>query len=99
MYSPEHAAAWRRITDMVHAWTPAKICLQLGHSGSKGATQLMWEGNEDPLERDHWGTMAPTGAPYRDGMRKPRAMTRRDMDEVRDQFVRATRMGAEVGFD
>jgi anthraniloyl-CoA monooxygenase len=99
MYKPEHLVAWRRITDMVHAWSPAKICLQLGHSGSKGATKVMWEGNEEPLERDHWETIAPTTAPFRDGMRPSRAMTRRDMDDVREQFVRATRMGAEAGFD
>src|SRR5262249_39795799 len=36
MYRPEHAAAWRRIVDFVHANSPAKLCLQLGHSGPKG---------------------------------------------------------------
>ena len=41
MYRDEHAVAWRRIVDFVHRWTPAKICLQLGHSGPKGSTQLM----------------------------------------------------------
>jgi anthraniloyl-CoA monooxygenase len=32
-------------------------------------------------------------------MRVPREMTRRDMDVVRDQFVRATRMGLAANFD
>ncbi|MDF1505745.1 bifunctional salicylyl-CoA 5-hydroxylase/oxidoreductase [Roseisolibacter sp. H3M3-2] len=99
MYAPEHVAAWRRVTDMVHRWSPARICLQLGHSGPKGATKLMWEGNEEPLEHGWWETLAPTDAPYAPGMRAPRAMTRADMDAVRDAFVRAARMGAEAGFD
>jgi anthraniloyl-CoA monooxygenase len=99
MYAPEHAAGWRRVTDMVHSWSPAKICLQLGHSGSKGATKLMWEGNEEPLERDHWETMAPSAGAYREGMRPAREMTPRDMEQVREQFVRATRLGIDAGFD
>jgi anthraniloyl-CoA monooxygenase len=99
MYQPEHVTAWRRITDMVHAWSPAKICLQIGHSGPKGSTKLMWEGNEEPLEDGNWPVMGPSPFPYREGMQTPREMTRREMEEVREQFVRAARMGAEAGFD
>jgi anthraniloyl-CoA monooxygenase len=99
MYDDAHVEAWRRVTRMVHAWTPARVCLQLGHSGPKGATKLMWEGNEEPLESGGWPILAPTATPYRDGMQVPRAMTRDDMDAVRDAFVRATRMAVEAEFD
>src|SRR5699024_9117387 len=44
MWTDEQAAGWRRITQFVHAETDAKIGLQLGHSGAKGSTKLMWEG-------------------------------------------------------
>jgi anthraniloyl-CoA monooxygenase len=99
MYLDAHVAAWKRITDMVHRWSPAKICLQLGHSGPKGSTKLMWEGNEEPLERDNWPVIGPSAQPYREGMQTPRAMGRRDMDAVRDEFVRATQMAGAAGFD
>jgi anthraniloyl-CoA monooxygenase len=99
MYLDEHATAWRRITDVVHRWSSAKICLQLGHSGSKGSTKLMWEGNEQPLDADNWECIAPSAVAFREGMQVPREMTRHDMEAVRDQFVRATRMGIEAGFD
>jgi anthraniloyl-CoA monooxygenase len=99
MYAPEHVEAWRRITRMVHAWSPARICLQLGHSGPKGATKRMWEGNEEPLDEGGWPILAPTATPYHDGMQRPRAMTRADMDAVCDAFVRATRMAVEAEFD
>jgi anthraniloyl-CoA monooxygenase len=99
MYRDEHVDAWRRITETVHRWSPAKICLQLGHSGSKGSTKLMWEGNEQPLERDNWEVIAPSAIAFRDGMQVPREMTRRDMEIVRDQFVRAARMAIDAGFD
>ena len=99
MYRDEHVTAWRRITDVVHRWSPAKICLQLGHSGAKGSTKVMWEGNEEPLPDGNWEVMAPSAFAFREGMQVPRAMTRHDMDAVREQFVRATRMGAAAGFD
>jgi anthraniloyl-CoA monooxygenase len=99
MYRDEHVQAWRRISDMVHQWSPARICLQLGHSGPKGSTKLMWEGNEEPLDAGNWEVIAPSPFAYREGMQVPREMTRRDMDAVREQFVRATRMAIEARFD
>ncbi len=99
MYDDAHVAAWRRVTRMVHQWSPARVCLQLGHSGPKGATKLMWEGNEEPLESGGWPILAPTATPYHAGMQVPRAMTRADMDAVRDAFVRATRMAVDAEFD
>jgi anthraniloyl-CoA monooxygenase len=99
MYRDEHARAWQRIVAAVHRWSPARIGLQLGHSGSKGATKLMWEGNEEPLESGQWEVIAPSAFPFREGMQVPREMTRDDMEMVREQFVRATRMGIDAGFD
>jgi len=99
MYREEHAAAWRRITDMVHRWTPAKICLQLGHSGSRGATRFMWEGNDVPLEHDDWEVIGPSPFPYRENMQVPREMTTADMERVRNDFVRAARWAIDSGFD
>jgi anthraniloyl-CoA monooxygenase len=99
MYRPEHAAAWRRVTDFVHARTEARMCLQLGHSGPKGSTKVGWEGYDVPLESGNWEVMAPSPVPWSPRNQVPRAMTRADMDEVVAQFRRATEMGAEAGFD
>jgi len=99
MYSPEHVAAWKRIVDFVHANSPAKICLQLGHSGRKGSTKLAWEGMDDPLDSGNWEVIAPSPVPHSPLMHKPRQMTREDMDAVRDQFVSAARMAITAGFD
>jgi anthraniloyl-CoA monooxygenase len=99
MYRDEHVQAWRRITETVHQWSPAKIGLQLGHSGPKGSTRRMWEGNELPLEEGNWPVMAPSAQAYRDGMQVPREMTRADMERVRDEFVGATRAADAAGFD
>ena len=99
MYSHAHREGWRRVTQMVHRWSNAKIALQLGHSGRKGSTKLMWEGNDVPLDTGNWAVMAPSAIAYRDGMQVPREMTRADMKRVRDQFARSATLGAEAGFD
>jgi len=99
MYAPAHAAAWKRIVDFVHAESVAKICLQLGHSGSKGSTRLPWEGTDLPLASDGWEVMGPSPIRYTPDLGVPKPMDRCDMERVRDQFVGATRLGIEAGFD
>ncbi|MEO5936820.1 MAG: bifunctional salicylyl-CoA 5-hydroxylase/oxidoreductase [Terriglobales bacterium] len=99
MYRPEHAAAWQRIVEFVHTNSPAKIGLQLGHSGRKGSTKLAWEGMDEPLSQGNWEVIAPSASPHSEFMHKPRAMTRADMDVVREQFVAAVRMAITAGFD
>ena len=99
IWSPEHVAAWRRIVDFVRANSTAKICLQLGHAGAKGSTKVGWEGYDVPLEEGNWPLIAASDVPWSPANQKPRPMTRADMDEVRDQFVEATRLGLDAGFD
>ena len=99
MYKPEHEAAFRRLVDFVHGHTPARIGIQLGHSGRKGSTKLMWEGMDEPLDSGNWELMAPSPLPYLPVSQIPREMTRADMDLVRDQFVAAARMAARADFD
>ena len=92
--------AWQRIVDFVHANSPAKICLQLGHAGRKGSTQVGWEKMDHPLPEGNWPILAPSPLPYYEGISQvPVQMTRSDMDDVRDAFVRATRFGVQAGFD
>ncbi len=99
MWREEHAEAWRRIAGFVHANSRARFCLQLGHSGGKGSTRLGWEGMDQPLPGGNWPLIAASDVPWSPGNARPRPMTRTDMDEVRDQFVAATRLAVEAGFD
>jgi anthraniloyl-CoA monooxygenase len=99
MYDPEHETAWRRIVEFVHAETPTKISIQLGHSGSKGSTQLGWEEMDMPLREDNWGLIAPSPISWSDANQTPREMDRNDMLAVRDQFVASATMAARCGFD
>jgi anthraniloyl-CoA monooxygenase len=101
MYKPEHAAAWKRIVDYVHTHTGAKIALQLAHAGRKGSTRVPWEEDfaDQPLESGNWELIGPSAIAWSERNATPRAMTRADMDQVKADFVRATLMGEEAGFD
>jgi anthraniloyl-CoA monooxygenase len=99
MYADEHVAAWRRIVGFVHANSRAKICLQLGHSGRKGSTKLMWEGMDEPLEEGGWDVMAPSPLPWTPRNAVPIAMTRADMERVVDEFVRSAELAVMADFD
>jgi anthraniloyl-CoA monooxygenase len=99
MYDEAHVAAWRRIVDYVHAMTPARIGLQLGHSGRKGSTKASLEESDIPLDEGNWPLIAPSAIAHRPTMQVPRAMTRADMDHVLDDFVSAVRMAERCGFD
>jgi anthraniloyl-CoA monooxygenase len=99
LYAPEHEAGWRRIVDFVHSASTAKIGLQLGHSGRKGSTRLMWEGMDEPLPAGNWPVRGPSPLPYRPGGQTPRELTVAELAEIRGQFVAAARMGDRAGFD
>ncbi|HEY7663680.1 MAG TPA: bifunctional salicylyl-CoA 5-hydroxylase/oxidoreductase [Xanthobacteraceae bacterium] len=99
MYNDAHEAAWKRIVDFVHAQSATKFCLQLGHAGRKGATKLMWEGIDEPLEHGGWPIISASPLPYFPYSAIPREMTRADMDTVVADFVAAARRGERAGFD
>jgi anthraniloyl-CoA monooxygenase len=99
MYRDEHVDAWRRIVSFAHQHGGCAIGAQLGHSGRKGATKLMWEGMDEPLDHGAWPVIGPSAIPYSLRNQMPQPMTRADMVTVRDQFVRATLGALEAGFD
>ncbi len=100
LWTEAHRDAWARIVGFVHTYSQARIGLQLGHAGAKGSTKKMWEGIDRPLPTGNWPLVAPSETEYLTGIsQRARAMTREDMDRVRDEFVQATRLADDAGFD
>ena len=99
LYNDAQSAAFRRIVDFVHVQSSAAIGMQLGHSGPKGSTQVGWEGTDEPLPAGNWPLLAASALAYGEQNQLPAAMTRADMDLMRDQFVASTVRAAEAGFD
>jgi anthraniloyl-CoA monooxygenase len=99
LWNDEQEAAWRRIVDFVHGNSAAKICLQLGHAGRKGATKLMWDGMDRPLEEGGWDVVSASPLPYFPDSQVPRELDRAGMNAVREAFVAAAERGERCGFD
>jgi anthraniloyl-CoA monooxygenase len=99
LWNDEQEAAWHRIVDFVHANSAAKIALQIGHAGRKGATKLMWDGIDRPLEEGGWDVISASPIPYFPDSQVPREMDRAAMDAVKAAFVAAAERGERCGFD
>lgn len=99
LWTDEQRDSWGRIVEFVHSRSTARIGLQLGHSGRKGSTRLMWEGMDEPLLSGNWETIGPSPLPYGPGSATPRVVDRADMDRITAEFVAAAQRGAAAGFD
>ena len=100
LYRDEHADAWGRIVDFIHGNSDAKVGIQLGHAGRKGATRALWDGGEQaPLEEGAWPLVSASPLPYTPRNQVPREMSRADMREAIADYVAATERAAAAGFD
>jgi NADH:flavin oxidoreductase / NADH oxidase family len=99
IYTAGQEESWRRITAFVHGHTGAKMGIQLGHSGRKGSTRLMWDGMDTPLAEGNWEVCGPSEIPYAARSQTPRELTPAELDEIRGQFTAAALAAARAGFD
>jgi len=100
LYTGRQTEAWRRITEFVHRRAPGTaIGVQLGHSGRKGSTKVMWEGMDEPLPDGNWPLVAASPLPYKPGGQTPRELSRAQLTDLREQFAAAAGRAARAGFD
>ncbi|MGW1951393.1 bifunctional salicylyl-CoA 5-hydroxylase/oxidoreductase [Streptomyces sp. NPDC001920] len=100
LYTGRQAEAWKRIVRFVHSQAPGTaIGVQLGHSGRKGSTKLMWEGIDEPLEDGNWPLVAASAIPYKPHSQTPRELSRAQLTDIREQFTGAAWRAARAGFD
>ncbi len=99
LWNEAQAEGWKRLVDFVHQNSAAKVGIQLGHAGRKGATKVAWEGIDQPLETGGWPLISASALPYLKHSQVPRAMTREDMERVKADFIRSTELAIETGAD
>ncbi|HEY9028607.1 MAG TPA: alkene reductase [Burkholderiaceae bacterium] len=99
LFDAGHVAAWRRVTDAVHA-KGGRIVVQLMHTGRVGHLANL------PAGAQVLGPTADTlpGEMYTDshGMQPhtpPRAMTEADIARAVAEFAQSARLAVEAGFD
>ncbi|EFV12145.1 alkene reductase [Segniliparus rugosus] len=99
IYTPQHIAAWRKVSDAVHA-AGGHIFVQLMHVGRIGHPANTQRGT---------APVAPSAVPLRelkmftaDGMREiplARELSLRDIDETKEAFATAARSAVAAGLD
>lgn len=99
MYTAEQEQSWTRIVDYVHERSSAKIGVQLGHSGRKGSTKLMWDGIDEPLDEGNWDVVSASALPYSDANQTPTELDDAGMMAIEAEFVAAAEAAARAGFD
>jgi len=99
IWSREHALAFQRITAFLKA-QGAVPGIQIAHAGRKASTDVPWRGGR-PLGTGSggWQPAAPSSVPFDEASPVPRAMSREDIEQVKEQFADAARYSLEAGFE
>ena len=100
LWNEEQKQGWKRVVNMVHANSQARIGLQLNHAGRRGSTQLGWEQPDRPLAAGNWPLVSASALPYLEGVSQvPAEASLEELARIRADFVAATRRAVEAGFD
>ncbi|MDQ2806232.1 MAG: bifunctional salicylyl-CoA 5-hydroxylase/oxidoreductase, partial [Chloroflexota bacterium] len=79
---------------------PARLLLQIGHAGRRGATRPRAGGLDRPLTTESaWPLVAAAALPYTPTSQVPQALDRSGMDTIRTAFVQAAERADQAGFD
>lgn len=76
--------------------------IQLAHAGRKASANKPWEGDDHLADNDPtaWQPIGPSADAFGANLpRTPQAMTKSDIDRVKQEFVDATKRAIEAGFE
>ena len=99
LYDDATEAAFARIVSFLRTVGPAKVGIQLCHSGRKGSTVPPWEGGGQIEGEGGWQTECASAVPYLPGWPEPLEMDRPALDRVKSAFVDAAKRADRAGFD
>ncbi|KAK4450829.1 hypothetical protein QBC34DRAFT_402648 [Podospora aff. communis PSN243] len=90
IYTPEHIANWRKVTDAVHA-KGSYIFLQLWNLGRAARA--------DVAAREGWTIKSPSAVPVDDKAPVPQEMTLAEIQQTIQDYATAAKNAIEAGFD
>ena len=76
--------------------------IQIAHAGRKASANRPWEGDDHMAEDDPraWQPLGPSALPFGANLpRRPKAMTRDDIQKVQQDYVAAATRAREAGFE
>jgi 2,4-dienoyl-CoA reductase-like NADH-dependent reductase (Old Yellow Enzyme family) len=98
IWSQKHADAFRPIAKFIEG-NGAIAGIQLAHAGRKASTDVPWRGGRVIREGPQsWQAVAPSPIAFREGEPVPHELTRAEIDEIANQFVRSTQLAIDAGF-
>jgi 2,4-dienoyl-CoA reductase-like NADH-dependent reductase (Old Yellow Enzyme family) len=98
IYKDEHVAFLKRITDFISSQGSVPG-IQLAHAGRKASCAIPWQGGAQLApEQGGWQTLAPSSKPFRPEDRAPVALSLAQIQQVKEDFVKAAKRALEAGF-
>src|SRR6202012_153533 len=93
-------AALKPILASVRKHSKTAVAMQLAHAGRKGSSYRPWEGGQQiPLDKGGWQTVAPSAVPHKDGEAAPLALDDAGLARIRDAFVDSAKRAERLGID
>jgi 2,4-dienoyl-CoA reductase-like NADH-dependent reductase (Old Yellow Enzyme family) len=93
-------AALKPILASVRKHSKTAVSMQLSHAGRKSSSYRPWEGGQQiPLEKGGWQTVAPSAVPHKEGELAPLALDDAGLLRIRDAFVDAAKRAERLGID
>lgn len=100
LWSDANEAAMSRVVKFVRNLSPIVLGIQLGHAGRKASAARPWAGRGAlAAGGGAWETKAPSAIALAKDWPVPHALTREEMDKVKQSCVAATQRAARLGLD
>lgn len=101
LHSDEQIPAYKRIVDFAHS-QGAKIGMQIGHAGRKASTSAPWLGYRLVGEDENgWPSkvVGPSSHPYDKDHAVAKALTKEQMQDLKQKWVDCVKRAKKAGFD
>lgn len=104
IWSDDHVPGLKRLSDFAHA-NGAAFGIQLAHAGRKAFSEPLWEGGRalstEALDASglSWRRVGPSAIAASGEWSEPEALTREEIDAIREDFVTAARRADRAGAD
>jgi 2,4-dienoyl-CoA reductase-like NADH-dependent reductase (Old Yellow Enzyme family) len=93
-------AALKPILASVRKHSKAAVAMQIAHAGRKGSSHTPWDGGQQvPLDKGGWQTVAPSALPHKEGELAPLALDAAGLARIRDAFVATAKRADRLGID